>query len=275
MGTKSKGRGAAATFGLLLVLAGVAGAVALWVMADRRPEQAVDGFARGPVGCTTTLEFGDTGTFYVYAEIVDPSSDAFAECSPDATSGAEFGFVLLDGDRSVAPRDDSSISYDTTDAIGASVARIEIDDPGRYDLVVEGPDPNVVAAVGRDPDLGVADLRRGAIVVGGVGIVLGALMLLLAGRRSRRAATFATPDGPGWGPQPTADRLAPAWPPEPPRVPQVPINPTLPPEPVPADSPTESVPADSPAQPTAAQPPASSPWGPPLPSERQDPPPPA
>src|SRR5690606_24706144 len=111
-----------------------------------------------------------TGTFYVYEEVVGASSDAFAECSPDATPDAEFGFVLLDGDRSVAARDDVSITYDTTDAIGASVARIEIDEPGRYELVVEGPDPTVVAAIGRDPDLGVADLRRGSIVVGVVGV---------------------------------------------------------------------------------------------------------
>ena len=259
MGVKSKGRGAAAVFGLLLVLAGVAGAAVLWMMAERRPDQAVEGFARGPVGCTTTLEFGDVGTFYVFEEVVGADSDAFAECSPDATQGNEFGFELLDDGRPVATRDDSSIAYDTAEAIGTSVARIEIAEPGRYDLVVEGADPTVVAAVGRDPELGVTDLRRGAIVVGLVGVVLGALLLLLAGRRSKRAATYATPAGPGWGPAPRPDGTVATWPPEPPRVPQVPVNPMLPPEPVAAEVP--------------AAPPA--PWAPPHAGERRDPPPPA
>jgi hypothetical protein len=252
MGVKSRGRGVAATFGLLLLLAGVTGAVVLWLMADRRPEQAVEGFARGPVGCTTTLEFADTGTFYVFEEIVGAESGAFTECAPVAVPGAEFAVELLRDGRPVAARADATISYDTADAIGESIARIELADPGRYDLVVVGSDTAVVAAVGRDPEQGVKDLRRGAIVVGVVGVLLGALMLLLAGRRSKRAATFATPDGPGWGPATPTD--VPTWPPEPPRVPQVPVNPMLPPEPVRADPP-------------------SAPWAPPQAGERRDPPP--
>jgi hypothetical protein len=276
MAVKSKGRGAAATFGLLLVLVGVAGAVALWVMADRRPDQAVEGFARGPVGCTTTLEFGDTGTFYVFRETVADDSDVLAECDPVPTPGVDFGVELLSDGEALPTQDDSSISYDTSTAIGESVARIEIDMAGRYDLVVEGDDPSVVAAVGRDPELGVAELRRGAIVVGVVGVVLGALMLLLAGRRSKRAATFTVPDGPGWGPQPAGDGAPAAWPPEPPRVPAVspdavrlpepvpaapqllpePAEPVLPPEPLPAEPlpaepvlPPEPLPPAEPAEP--------------------------
>lgn len=259
MGVKSKGRGVAATFGLLVLLAGVAGAIVLWVMAERRPEQAVDGFARGPIGCTTTLEFGDTGTFYLYEELVGTDADAFAECEPVATPDLDFGAELLDDGRPVAARDDTSIAYDTASAVGESIARIEIVEPGRYELVVEGNDPAIVAAVGRDPELGVDDLRRGAIGVGIVGVVLGGLLLLLAGRRSKRAATATPPVGPGWGPAQRSVTDARVWPPEPPRVPQVPVNPMLPQEPVRAD----------PAAPPAA------PWAPPLPSDRRDDPPPA
>lgn len=258
MGVKSRGRGAAATFGLLLLLVGVAGAVVLWLMAERRPEQAVERFARGPVGCTTTLEFADTGTFFVYAEVVGADSDAFAACDPVATPDAEFSAELRQGGRPLAARDDTSISYDTADAIGESIARVEIAEAGRYELVVEGSDTATVGAVGRDPQQGVDDLRRGAIVVGAVGVLLGGLMLLLAGRRSKRAATFVAPDGPGWGPS-AQDGPPPVWPPEPPRVPQVPVNPMLPPEPVAAEVP--------------AAPPA--PWAPPHAGERRDPPPPA
>ena len=254
MGAKSRGRGAAATFGLLLLLAGIAGGVVLWLMAEGRPDQAVEGFARGPVGCTTTLEFADTGTFFVYEEIVGSDSDAFAACEPVATPDADFVVELRFDGRVVATRDDRSISYDTGAAIGESIGRVEIAEPGRYDLVVEGSDASVVAAVGRDPQQGVDELRRGAIVVAAVGVLLGGLMLLLAGRRSRRAATYAIPDGPGWGPAgPTT--VPPTWPPEPPRVPDVPVVP-IPPEAAPAPAP-------------------GSPWAPPQAGERRDPPPPA
>lgn len=277
MGTKARGRGVAATFGLLLLLAGVAGAVVLWVMAERRPEQAVDGFARGPVGCTTTLEFSDTGTFHVFEERVGDDTDAFAACEPVPSPDVDFAVELLDDGRPLALRDDTSISYDTPTAIGTSVGRIEIDEPGRYQLAVVGPDADVVAAVGRDPEAGVADLRRGAVVVGVLGVLLGSLLLVLAGRRSKRAATYGPPDGPGWGP---AQQPGVAWPPEPPRVSQQPINPMLPPQPVaptPSDTPSEPSGEPSEAPLESAEPPAAapSPWAPPQADERKDPPPPA
>jgi len=284
MSTKARGRGVAATFGLLLVLAGIAGAAVLWIMGERRPEQAVDGFARGPVGCTTTLEFSDTGTFYVFEERVGDDVDAFAECQPVLTADATFAAELLADGRPLTLRDDTSVAYDTPDAVGTSIARVEIDEPGRYDLVVVGADPAVVAAVGRDPEAGVDDLRRGAVIVGVLGVLLGALLLLLAGRRSKRAATYGVPQGPGWGPQPAAAPAA--WPPEPPRV-QQPVNPLLPPEPVVAEpvasEPVVSEPVAS--EPVASEPVASepvevaassggaTPWGPPDPAERKDPPP--
>lgn len=270
MGVKSKGRGLAATFGLLLVLAGVAGAAAFWWMAERRPEQAVEGFARGPVGCTTTLEFTDTGRFYIYEELAGSDASTTTDCEPVAIAGEAFSFQLFDGGRAIVTRDDASITYDTEVGIGTSAAWVEIDTPGRYDLVVRGSDPAVVAAVGRDPDEGVDDLRRGAVAVGVVGVVLGVLMLLLAGRRSKKAATYATPTGPGWGPgQVRATDVRADWPPVAPRIPQVPINPMQPSEPA---VPTAPSAGDSSGE-VAAQP--ASPWAPPSAGERKDPPPPS
>lgn len=262
MGTKAKGRGVAAAFGLLLVLAGIAGAVVLWVMADRRPEQAVEGFARGPVGCTTTLEFSDTGTFFVFEERVGTETDAFDECEPVASPEGAFGVELVDGEIVALTRAETSISYDTADAVGQSILQLEIVEAGRFELVVEGPDPSVVAAVGRDPDQGVAELRSGAAVVGVLGVLLGSLLLLVSGRRSKRAASYGPPESPGWGPQP---QPVTAWPPEPPRlVVQQPINPMLPPES-----------AVAPESPPEAEEPVTSPWAPPSADGRRDPPPPA
>lgn len=269
MGTKTRGRGAAATFGLLLVVAGIAGAVALWLMAEGRPGQAVDGFARAPVGCTTTLEFSDTGTFFIYQEAVASTSDAFGECAPVATPGAEFGFELLADGRAVATRVDTSISYDTVEALGSSIARVEITSAGRYDLVVEGADPAVVAAVGRDPDLGVTELRRGAVAVGVGGLVLGGLMLVLAGRRSKRATSTPALAGP----PPQVDHAPQGWPPEPPHLRAEPL--VIPEAPTVGEAAEPLVipeaPAVTPAAPVPEAAPAS--WAPPHAEERHDPPP--
>lgn len=253
MARKSKGRGTAAAFGLLFLFAGLVGGGVLFVLSQRRPAQAVDGFARAPIGCTTTLDFTETGVFYVFEELAGVSEVPDGGCQPTADPTQAFAFQLRGPDGPVVPRADVTVSYDTGDQVGSSVARIEIVTAGEYEIVVVGDDPAVVAAIGRDPDDGVDLLRRRSVIVAVVGVVLGALLLVLAGRRSKKAAEFLPPAGPGWGPQPTpAD---PAGVPTDTRSGQVPVNPHTPPEPV-AIAPTLDELAE-----IAARPP--SPWAPP------------
>lgn len=230
MGVKSQGRGAAATLGLFLLFAGLVGGGVLYFVAQRRPAQSVEGFARAPVGCTTTLEFTEGGTFYVFEEVGAARDAVGGGCQPVADPSATFE-VRFSGD--VTPNSvlgDESISYDLDGFDGRSVQRIDITEPGQYTVEVVGDDLTVVAALGRDPDDGVDQLRRTALTLAVVGIALGLLLLVLAGRRSKRAAVAVTPDGPGWGPAtPTSpDDTDASWPPKVPRLDQVPINPHLP-----------------------------------------------
>lgn len=257
MAIKSKGRGTAATVGLLLLLAGLVGGGVLFAMSLRRPAQAVDGFARAPVGCATTLEFSEVGTFFVYEELPDEVEVPEGDCVPTADPATTFDFTLTGPGGAVSAIADESIAYDLDRAVGVSVARIEIAESGQYEIDVRGDDEEMVAAIGRDPDDGVEDLRRGALAVGAIGIVLGGLLLLLAGRRSRRAATYDTPTGPGWGP---TDRPPGAeWPPRAPQV-SVPPIPISPQEPGPAATPS---PPPLPARSPAAADARLSPWAPP------------
>jgi hypothetical protein len=250
MGVKSQGRGAAAALGLFLLFAGLVGGGVLYFVAQQRPGQSVDGFARAPVGCTTTLEFTETGVFYVFEEVGFLAGNVGGGCQPVADPTAAFG-VEFSGDLLPASVTvDDSVSYDVDGFDGRSIQRIEIADPGQYTVVVTGSDLTVLAALGRDPDDGVDDLRRTASIVAIGGVVLGLLLLVLAGRRSKRAALVTTPDGPGWGP---AVRTDGAWPPEAPRLDQVPVNPHQPTEPARATQPGHS---DAPrVAPT---------WGPPV-----------
>lgn len=288
MGQRSTGRGTAAVFGLLVLLAGLVGAAVLFYTSQQRPDQAIDEYARAPVGCTTTLEFTDTGTFYVFEEMGPEAAATLGECEPSADPDAAFRFVLSDESGAVEGQGDLGIAYDTGDRQGQSVASFVVDEPGRYEIEVVGDDPAVVAAIGRDPDDGVAELRRAALIVGGIGIALGGLLLLLSGRRSRRAAAGRTPEGARvWTrpDEPVDDRGERA-------VPHVPVSspgsgeggdgsaepstspdtgmswPPTPPTVSPTWESTAPVPTPPPATTEASEAPVANPWAAPAPGQR-------
>jgi hypothetical protein len=229
------GRGAIAAIGLILLFAGVVGGAVLWVLADREPNKAAESFARAAPGCTTTLTFGEPGEFFVYEEL-SGVAQAVEGCQPSTLPGRAFTFTVTTANGTEVPRvEDTSMSYDLDVGAATSVARITIEQAGDYRINVLGDDPAIVAAVGGDPEADVEQLRRGAIAAAAGGVVLGLLLLWLAGRRSKRAATFAGPLDPGWGvtERDHARRAAAAvddgttWPPA---TTQVPVNPHAPDE---------------------------------------------
>ena len=232
MGVRSKGRGTVAAIGLFVLFAGLVGGGVLYVVSQQRPSRTVDGFARAPIGCTTTLEFSETGTFYVFEEAGIRSESSDAGCSPVATPGEAFG-VEFTSVLQPELTSDTSVSYDVDGFDGRSVQRLDIVEPGEYSVAVTGSDLTVVAALGRDPNEGIDDLRRTGLVLAIGGIVLGLLLLTLSGRRSKRASVVTNPEGPGWGP--ATPRATGTWPPETPKVPQVPVNPHEPLVPAKAD----------------------------------------
>jgi hypothetical protein len=205
MAVTSRGRGLAAALGLFCLFVGLVGGAVLYLVAQRRPAQTVEGFARAPVGCVTTLEFAETGTFYVFEE-VGADIEAIANgCEPAIDPTARFDVVFTGALRPEVIADGvSSVSYDVAGFDGRSVQQLEITAPGQYTIEVTGDDPTVAAAIGRDPDAGVDDLQRAASILAIAGTVLGLLLLIVSGRRSKRAATVMAPSGPGWGPTPRA-----------------------------------------------------------------------
>lgn len=255
MGVRSRGRGTAAALGLFLLLAGLVGGGVLYVVAERRPAQSVEGFARAPVGCTTTLDFTETGTFYVYEEVGAAGDIVDGSCQPVADPSASFTVEFFGDLTPSTVADDDSVSYDVDGFDGRSVQRVEVTQPGQYSLAVTGDDLTVIAALGRDPDDGVEDLRRAAVVVAVGGVVLGLLLLALAGRRSKKAAAVSTPQGPGWIPTSTVDSADPSWPPKAPQLDQVPINPHQPAAPATWGPPSgDSVSAPPPVEPVDGKP---------------------
>lgn len=252
MAVRSRGRGAAAALGLFCLFVGLVGGAVLYIVAERRPAQTVDGFARAPVGCNTTLEFVEAGTFYVFEEVGAMADEVGNGCQPVADPNSPFR-VDFTGELTPASTDDvTDVSYDVDGFDGRSVQSVEIVEPGQYTIEVLGDDLTVVAAIGRDPDAGVGDLRRAAVILAVAGIVLGLLLLTVSGRRSKRAATASPPSGPAWGPArvgtPTTTEGGP-------RTGQVPVNPHAPP---------------GPGEPAAWEPPTAGPADDPEPSNTSD-----
>lgn len=273
MAQRSRGRGVAAAFGFLLLVAGLVGAALLYVLSVQRPDKAVESFARAAAGCTTTLDFSETGTFYVYEETTSAFDPNVIGCTPTPTAGQPFDFELTGPARIVAA-DDPSVFYDSGAYAGASIARFDVETPGTYEIRVVSDNVGSIAAVGRDPESGVDELRRNAIAVGVIGGVLGLLLLLLAGWRSKKATTPTIPDGPGWGQRPSERQVD--WPPSMPEIQRVPINPQQPDQPVSPTPPPPPLPARDPgaglAPPSWSPPP---PGGEPVSSAAPAPPPPA
>ncbi len=237
-----KSRGATALVGWLLLCAGIVGAITLFIVGQQRYESIIDSMAPAEVGCTTTLRFTDPGTFYVFEELIDSPSDttddgttpddasATGECVPTGTAGAEFGFEMNTGDRVVRTVRDRSVSYDANGRTGESYASFEVSAPTTVDIAVTSPDTLRRATIGRDPVAARDEMRTLGVILGVAGGVLGLLLLILTGWRSRRAMAAHTPDGPGWSrPTPPAPSMSgPAVTTGAQRGPQVPVNPHLP-----------------------------------------------
>ena len=259
MAARARGRGLVATLGFIALIGGLVGGGLLYFLAEQRSGDAVDAFARAPIGCTTTLQFVETGTYYVYEESSPILRDLPGGCTPTADPEAGFSFRLSGPDGPVRVSADDTVTYAEGRREGASVATVDIVTSGDYELVVVGSDPATIAAVGRDPRDGVPDARRLAIAIGLAGLIVGLILLVIAGRRSRQAAVISTPEGPGYGSLHTRRMEGDAtWPPEAPRLDQVPVNPHLPPERVVA-RPVTTGPDGT-----------TSPWAPPAPADRLD-----
>ena len=213
MSRRSPARRFVGLLGAVLVLAGIAAAVALFVLGPRARDAQIDDFARGVVGCTTPLVFTETGTFYVYEEVTGSASTGSASC-PATPRPGDFG-VEID---SVTVTADDSVTYERDAVRGASVARFEVTGPGTFDMTVHGPDAGTVAAVGPDPGDVVDSYRQWALIAGIAGVVLGLALLIGANTGRPRedalvsAAPAAGPPPPPWPPHSSAPLPPPAAP---------------------------------------------------------------
>ena len=281
MATKRPGRGLTA-LGIVVLVVGVAGAIAMIVTGTLRNQDAVETLARAPVGCDTTLDFAEPGEYLVFVETRGTLDDVRGDCeAPNSYELSELPDVDItvvdpDGDDVDVGRVGFETSYDARGFEGTSRFALDIDEAGDHVIRVESSDGDFAVAVGRDPTSGMALRIFSAAVLATLGLAIGAT-LIVVGRRTARVAspagvapsavpaftpvgqpyappTYAQPGGPvnypgvaGQPPQPgaPAQQAAPGFP-QPPTwaVPPTPQPPGAPPQPY-----QQQPPAAQPAQP--------------------------
>ena len=246
-----------------VLLVGIAAGVGCFLFGGNRAEAAVKHLARAPIGCTTSLDFSTTGTFWLYVETKGTIGDVRGDC-PNAKRSYHYTgantpkveITLTDPDgQPVALIADAGHSYDVGDYSGTSTAAVQIASTGAYSLSATSDEANVVVAIGRDPESVQNAWRFGGYIAAGVGL-LAALVMLFAASRKRPAAPSAasmmpslestmppaavyTPSAPGsYTPPPTYT--------PPPPTQAVPIVPTLPTVPPPPPSGPSKVPPPPP-----------------------------
>ena len=272
MAQSSSRRGVLIGLGALVIVIGLVASVVLWVIGEDRRRDAVESFARAPVGCDTTLDFAETGEYFVYIERAGRLDGIRGDCDVEGaydigSASPDVNVTVVDPDGELVALDSAAtdLEYSESGFVGSAAFTIDITKTDDHVVRVESTDDDVfVVAVGPDPNEGVVALRGGAIAAGVLGLLLGTGLVLLGARK------------------PTAKVAAPQWAPggtaPPPFTPgQVPQGPPVygqqsgppqyarpgPPPPAPPASPHGQAPPSGDGSPFAQPPPPS--FGPPPP----------
>lgn len=172
-----------------MLIGGIVAATVLFVLGPRYRERQVDQLARGLVGCVTPLIFTEPGTFYVFQEVVGPEL-APSGCTANPQPG-DFFIGITGPAGAVALVDDRTVAYNEDGAIGTSVRRFEVPEPGVYELTVTGPDAGIRAAVGDDPGAIADTYRQWALIAGLGGVIAGLALIVFASVGGKRDADAA------------------------------------------------------------------------------------
>jgi hypothetical protein len=236
--------------GALVLAAGVAAGVVMFAASGKNYDEGVQNLARAPLGCTTSLAFDKTGTFTVYIETSGSIGEVRGDC-PGTDSDFEFSgdalpnvdIVLTDGGGDQVDLDDDfSKDYDAGGSVGQSIASVNIEKAGDYDITVTSNDDDFAVAIGKNPKKSADSLRTNGLVAFVAGVVLGGAMLILGLRRRTPRVPPAVPyagmppsQSSQYGAAPGAYAAGPAgpappavgWPPAPaPPPPGPPMGPT-------------------------------------------------
>ena len=152
----AQGKGRFRVLGVVALAIGVLGALALWLIAGKRYDDAVESLAPAPVGCDTTLVFDRAGTYTFFVETTGSVGEIEGDCAADDTvttapdddaPRVELALTSADGSLVDLNRVDGP-SYDRAGARGRGFRTAEIDTDGEYVLSVSADAEDVMVRVG-------------------------------------------------------------------------------------------------------------------------------
>jgi hypothetical protein len=192
--------------GIGLLLAGIIGSIVTFVLQHNQYEDSVDELARAVPGFSTRLDFESSGTYSLYyeneGEFTAELDGEPTQVKLDAPSDpVDFSATLTDGDGNDVRIHSSSddVDYDVGGHRGTLVSTVDIDQPGDYRLQVASDDPaddgpnSYAVALGKGHVSEPSTLWPAIIL--GLGIILGALAIVLGA--TRRRDTSPAPAGAG------------------------------------------------------------------------------
>jgi hypothetical protein len=190
--------------GSVLFVVGIGALVACGVLGVSKVSDSVDKLARAPIGCSTTLQFDQTGTFLLFVETKGHIGQVGGDCT--STSGSYSRTSATAPDVQVTITDDQGtprqlnkapgVKYDVDGFKGSSLQSVVVPTKGQYTLTVQSTDKDFVIAVGKDPSNAGRGFFGGAVV--GLLVALVGLVIALLGLRRKKL-----PAGPGaWAPGP-------------------------------------------------------------------------
>lgn len=257
--------------GVSLIVAGLVAGTALWIAAARRLDDAVTGLARAPIGCTTTLNFSETGEFLIFVESAGTLEEVRGDCGVAGTFGPadtsddppdplKMSMIDPDGGE-IDLRVESGPDYDAAGFVGRAERVVEITTTGDHLLTVaENVDEDGrsigAVAVGTNPNDGVTTIRAAAVVAALIGLLAGAVCLVIGSRRTAASSATGPWGGTAWPSAPPPGQPPGSWPGSTPPG----SWPTSPPQ---QEWPTRPPTMHPPASPPTVHPPSGPPTSPP------------
>ena len=176
------------TLGGTLTIVSIAVGVEIVMQLDDR----VTTMVRTPSGCSSEVEFSDSGRFYLYLETDGVIGD-LGPCGNDerlySIDGDPSAEVLItdDSGAEVDLRDDDSVEYDNGTFAGRSVAWFSASAGDRYVITVAG-DREVVIAAGRNvaPEAQAGFIVAALMMLAGITVLVVALVTTIGSRRRSR-----------------------------------------------------------------------------------------
>ncbi len=178
--------------GAAVIVGGVVGAVIWFTLGFTGFSRTIDDFQRVPVNGEGEVTFDGTGGYVLYYEAPGAGDDVVPAGQVQLTP-------VGGGESPDLESYDSELSYDLDGRSGAAVLTVDIENPGTYLLESEFEGEGELA-VGRSVGRRLVTAILGGFVIGGLGTVVGAIVLIVTavrrrGARSRNAPWIPPPPG--------------------------------------------------------------------------------